>query len=162
MPKGLPLVACIAEKRTKRQVESPVREMLTLRSWTAPLTDGMDGASFSYEVVPWQSHVQFRLPGVPFISLSEGLERFEAVGQVRLSEAPLLVICVCSTVRTYPILSKPTQLRRVQEMDQGGVYVSLGNTTDTSFRVFDLRLQFAYVFRSASGDVTNRCGDALF
>lgn len=57
-----------------------------LLSWTAPLTDGMNGTTYSYEV----------------------------------------------------------------EMDQGGIFASLGNTTDTSFLVTGLQLQFAYVFRISS------------
>ncbi|CAK9089626.1 unnamed protein product [Durusdinium trenchii] len=36
------------------------------------------------------------------------------------------------------------------EMDVGGVFVSLGNTSATSFRVTQLQLQFAYVFRISS------------
>ena len=36
------------------------------------------------------------------------------------------------------------------ELDQGGIFVSLGNTTETSFRVENLQLQFAYVFRISS------------
>lgn len=42
------------------------------------------------------------------------------------------------------------------EMDRRGAFVSLGNTTATSFLVENLQLQFAYVFRTAEESFTWR------
>ena len=41
-------------------------------------------------------------------------------------------------------------------MDQGGIFVSMGNTTETSFRVENLQLQFAYVFRRGNGKLVEK------